>query len=148
MAQTCGNILLHLIFSTKDGKPLIRPELRADLHAYLGGIIRQSHGTALTVNGTADHVHLLIRVRPSQSAAEITRVLKANSSRWLGNRGEQQFAWQAGYGVFSVSESNVGAITNYISEQEKHHAKRSFQEEFVAFLKRNNVAHDERYIWG
>ena len=103
--------------------------------------------TALIINGTADHVHILSRIRPSQSAAEIVRVVKANSSRWMHEKRCADFGWQTGYGAFSVSESNVAVVTKYIAEQEQHHKKVLFQEEFVAFLKKNHVAYDERYIW-
>jgi putative transposase len=147
VSHTSGNILLHLIYSTRGRRPLIKPDFRAELFAYLGGIIREMHGTALIVNGTADHVHMLIRVRPSHSAAEIARVVKANSSRWVHEKWDRDFAWQTGYGVFSVSESNVADVTKYIAGQEEHHRKHTFQEEFVAFLTKNNVAYDERYIW-
>jgi putative transposase len=147
VAQTCGNVVVHLIFSTKLRKPLIGPDIRSDLFAYLGGIVREMHGTALIVNGTCDHVHMLIRIRPVQSIAEIARVVKTNSSGWIRKKGHNEFGWQAGYGAFSVSESNVPAVTEYIATQEEHHRKRSFQEEFVSFLKKNNVVYDERYIW-
>ena len=147
VSHTSGNILLHMIFSTHGRRPLIKSEFGANLFAYLGGIIREMDGTALIVNGTADHVHMLVRIRPAQSSAQIARVVKANSSRWVHEKWDSKFAWQTGYGVFSVSESNVAAVTKYIAEQEEHHQKHSFQEEFVAFLKKNNVAYDERYIW-
>jgi putative transposase len=147
VSHTSGNVLLHFIFSTQGRRPLIKPEFRADLFAYLGGIVREMLGTALIVNGTADHVHMLVRVRPSHSAAEIARVVKANSSRWVHEKWDLGFAWQTGYGVFSVSESSVGAVAEYIAGQEEHHKSHSFQEEFVAFLEKNNVVYDERYIW-
>ena len=147
MSHTSGNIVLHLIYSTRGRRPLIKPDFRTELFAYLGGIIREMHGTALIVNGAPDHVHMLIRVRPSHSAAEIARVVKANSSRWVHEKWDRDFAWQTGYGIFSVSESNVADVTKYIAGQEEHHRKHTFQEEFVAFLKNNNVAYDERYIW-
>lgn len=147
MAQTLGNVVVHLIFSTKERKPLIAPEIRSSLFAYLGGIIRELRGTALIVNGTSDHVHMLIRIRPAHSIAEVARIVKANSSGWIRQGGHTEFAWQSGYGVFSVSESSIPAATKYIAHQEEHHKKHSFQEEFVAFLKKNNVAYDERYIW-
>lgn len=148
MGHTSGNILLHFIFSTQERRPLISPELRDDLFAYLGGIVREMHGTALIINGELDHVHMLIRVRPAHSAAEIARVVKANSSRWMREKHSPRFGWQTGYGVFSVSESNVAAVSAYIAGQREHHRKHSFQEEFVAFLKKNHVEYDERYIWG
>lgn len=147
MSHTSGNILLHFIFSTQGRRPLIKPGFRVDLFAYLGGIVREMNGTALIVNGTADHVHMLARLRPVHSAAEVVRIMKANSSRWAHEKWGHEFGWQTGYGVFSVSESNGEAVKKYIAEQEEHHQKHSFQEEFVAFLKKNNVAYDERYIW-
>jgi REP element-mobilizing transposase RayT len=98
-----------------------------------------THGTALIINGTADHVHMLVRIRPVHATAEIVRVVKTNSSKWVRR--------QTGYGAFSVSESSVPGVSQYIAEQEEHHKKRTFQEEYVAFLKKNKVAYDERYIW-
>ncbi len=147
MPQACGNLVVHLIFSTKQRLPLITTQIRSDLHAYLGGIVREMGGTALIINGITDHVHMLIRIRPAHSIAEITRVIKTNSCKWIHHKGQNKFAWQSGYGAFSVSESGIPAVTRYIATQEEHHKTRSFQEEFVAFLKKNNVAYDERYIW-
>jgi putative transposase len=112
MSHTSGNILLHFIFSTHGRRPLIKPQFRADLFAYLGGIIREMEGTALIVNGTDDHIHMLVRIRPAHAPAEIVRVAKANSSRWVHKKWDSEFAWQSGYGVFSVSESNVAAVTS------------------------------------
>jgi REP element-mobilizing transposase RayT len=147
MSHTSGNILLHLIFSTQGRRPLIKPEFREDLFAYIGGIVCEMHGTALIVNGESDHVHMLIRVRPAHSAAEVARVVKTNSSRWMREKHTRNFAWQTGYGVFSVSESSVRDVTEYIAKQEEHHWKRSFQEEYIAFLKKNHVEYDPKYIW-
>ena len=147
MSHTSGNILLHVIISTHGRRPQIKQNFRADLLAYLGGIIREMHGSALIINGAPDHVHMLIRIRPAHSAAEIVRVAKANSSRWVHENWARDFAWQTGYGVFSVSESNVAKVKKYIADQEEHHRKHTFQEEFVAFLKKNTVAYDEKYIW-
>ena len=127
---------------------MIEPAFRNDLFAYIGGVVRGMRGTALIVNGTSDHVHMLVRVRPARSAAELARVIKANSSGWVRAKWNSDFAWQTGYGVFSVSESSVAAVTKYIANQAEHHRKHSFQEEFVAFLKKNNVACDEKYVWG
>ena len=146
MSHTYGNVLLHFIFSTHERRPSIKPEFRADLFAYLGGIIREMNGTALIVNGTEDHVHMLIRVRPTHSAAEIARVVKTNSSHWVREKWSTKFAWQAGYGVFSVSESNVNIVTKYVASQEEHHKKRSFQEEFRAFLRKNGISVDEKFL--
>ena len=147
MPQSLACLPVHLIFSTKRRQALIRDEIRPDLFAYLGGIVREMHGTALIVNGTADHVHMLVRIRPAQSTAEVVRVVKANSCRWVHEKWKMKFAWQTGYGAFSVSQSAVSAVSRYIADQEKHHKTKTFQEEYVAFLKRNNVAYDERYLW-
>ena len=148
MAQTFTNLLTHIVFSTKDRVSSIRPELKSDLHAYMGGIIRNLAGQALIVNGMADHVHLLVWLPPTVAIAEALRVLKANSSRWVHDtQGRRTFAWQAGYGAFSVSHSNTSVVVKYIQEQEKHHRRISFQEEFLALLRKNNIAYDERYIW-
>ena len=122
--------------------------MMSDFCAYLGGIIRELKGTALVVNRRADHVHLLVRVPPVPSLAEITRVLKSNSSKWFHQKWpDRKFAWQSGYGAFSVIESNVPAVTRYLAQQEKHHTDRSFREEFLAFLAKNNIVVNERYLW-
>jgi putative transposase len=147
MSHTCGNILLHFIFSTQERRPLITTGIRNDLFAYLGGVIREMDGTAMIVGGTADHVHMLVRVRPMHAAAEIARVVKTNSSRWIRER-VPDFAWQTGYGVFSLSESNMGAVTKYIASQEEHHKTHSFQDEFRSFLQKNGIVVDEKYVWG
>jgi len=147
VSHTAGNVILHLIFSTKDREPLITPEIRNDLFAYLGGIIRELKGTALIVNGTSDHVHLLVRIRPVHAVAQIARLIKANSSKWVHEKWNTRFAWQTGYGAFSVSESNVSVVSQYIAEQEEHHKKHTFQQEYVAFLRKNKIPCDERYIW-
>ena len=110
--------------------------------------MRGMNATALIVNGTADHVHMLIRIRPAHSAAELARVVKVNSSGWVREKWMPGFAWQTGYGVFSVSESNVATVAKYIANQEEHHRKHSFQKEYLAFLKKNNVVYDQKYIWG
>jgi putative transposase len=149
MPHTCTNLLVHFIFSTKQRRLLINSELERDLHAYLGGIIRQIGGTALCVNGAADHVHVRTRIPASHSVADVARLIKTNSSRWVHERWPERrlFAWQAGYGAFSVSESGAEAVRNYISHQQEHHIKRSFQEEFREFLKKNKIVVDERYLW-
>ncbi len=137
LSHTAGNLVLHLIFSTKDRQPLITAEIRNDLFGYLGGIIREMGGTALIVNGAADYAHMLVRIRPAHAAAEVARVVKTNSSRWAKEKWKVPFAWQTGYSAFSVSESNVPAVSRYIALQEEHLKKLTFQQEYVAFLKKN-----------
>jgi putative transposase len=149
MPHTATNLLVHFIFSTKQRCELIKPEFETDLHAYLGGIIRQIGGVAVCVNGTRDHVHLLVRVPADHSVAEVARLIKTNSSRWVHRRWPEHkgFAWQTGYGAFTVSESGVEAVRGYISKQQEHHRVRSYQEEFLAFLRKNGITVDERYLW-
>ena len=148
MSHAFTNLLAHVIFSTKERAPLIDAELRPKLHAYLGGIVRELNGTPLSINGTDDHVHLLVSMPPTVSTSDAMRVLKANSSKWVHDTRRKPFGWQAGYGAFSVSQSNVPSVTQYIASQEEHHRKVSFKEEFVSFLKRHGVGYDERFIWG
>src|ERR1700758_2352438 len=139
MAHTSSHILIHLIFSTRQRRPFITSEMKNDVCAYLGGIIRELNGVALILHGTADHMHMLVRVPPARSISEIARVLKTNSSRWIHERWPEHkdFAWQTGYRAFSVSTSNIAAVTKHIAEQEEHHKTRSFQDEFIAFLRKN-----------
>ena len=147
MPHTSGKILLHFIFSTAGRRPLISPEFRDDLFAYLGGIVREMNGTALIINGVVDHVHMLVRVRPVHSAAEIVRVVKANSSRWVRETHSPRFGWQTGYGVFSVSESSVRRLPPTLRDNTSIIRSSRFKKKFVAFLKKNHTEYDERYIW-
>jgi putative transposase len=149
MPHTATNLLVHFIFSTKQRCALIKPDFEKDLHAYIGGIVRQIGGTALSVNGTSNHVHLLIRVPANRSVADIARLVKTNSSRWIHDRWPEhhRFAWQTGYGAFTVSESGLSSVCDYIAHQQEHHRARSFQKEFIAFLKKNGITVDECYLW-
>jgi REP element-mobilizing transposase RayT len=148
MAHTFTNLLTHVIFSTKDRSPLLTSDLRADMLAYLGGIVRKLHRKVIESNARPDHVHCLLSLPPTLAVAEALRVLESNSSLWEHEtRRQATFAWQTGYGAFSASQSNVQAVVKYIRNQDQHHRKVSFQEEFIAFLKRHGIAYDERYIW-
>lgn len=149
MGHTYTNILLHIIFSTKDRTPtLADADMRSRMHGYLGGIVRELNGIPLSINGPADHVHALVTAPATQAVADFVRVLKTNSSRWAHyEAGLADFAWQTGYGAFSVSQSGKDQVCHYIAGQEQHHRTMTFQEEFVAFLKRHGIDYDERYIW-
>jgi len=140
--------LVHIVFSTKDRQPFITGAVAPRLHAYLGGIARNRDCTAIAVGGVEDHVHLLIALHPTIALADIVRDLKANSSKWIHEDvGAATFAWQSGYGAFSVSRSNADAVTAYIHSQPDHHATRDFRVEFIALLDKHGVAHDERYVF-
>lgn len=148
MAHTFANLLTHVIFSTKDRQPLMSRDLKPDLLAYMGGIARELHGKCVAVNSMPDHLHMLLWLPASLAIAEALRLVKTNSSRWVRQKlGRSAFAWQTGYAAFSVSRSNASSVVKYIGEQEKHHRRVTFQEEFISFLKKNGVCYDERYIW-
>lgn len=148
MAGTFSNLLYHVIFSTKNRAPLITDQIREPLYEYIGGIIRAEGGTLLEIGGVADHVHILTRLKPTLAVADAVRLVKSNSSKWL-NQGAvgDNFRWQAGYGAFTAGKSMVGEISRYILTQEEHHRKRTFKEEFLEFLEKNDVDYDKRYIW-
>ncbi|MBI5869048.1 MAG: IS200/IS605 family transposase [candidate division Zixibacteria bacterium] len=149
MGHTYTNLHYHIIFGTKNREPIIGDELLTRLLPYIGGIIRELYGSATIVNGTADHVHILASSPASVAIAEIMRVVKSNSSRWINELGivRGRFEWQSGYGAFSVSHSNVETVKRYIADQAEHHRRMTFAEEFVLFLKKHGVEYDERYLW-
>jgi REP-associated tyrosine transposase len=149
MGHTYTRLITHIIFSTKDRLPYIRDERRDDVFAYIGGIVRNLKGTAINVNGAADHVHVLVRLPAALAIAKASEIIKANSSRWIHDRRvlHRTFAWQSGYAAFSVSESNVDRVSRYISNQQEHHRRATFQEELIEFLKRSGIDYDERYLW-
>jgi len=138
----------HLIFSTKNRAALLTPSLCERLYPYLGGIMREISGCLLEIGGALDHVHLLVRSHTTTAPAEIVRVLKSNSSKWVHETvGCKEFGWQDGYAAFAVSLSSVAKVREYIRGQEEHHQRVSFEAEFLDFLKRHEIPFDERYIW-
>jgi REP element-mobilizing transposase RayT len=149
MAHTYTSLLIHVIFSTSGRTPLLTDAIRPDVHAYLGGILRELDAIPIAIGGTADHVHLLTRLPANLALADCLRIVKTNSSRWVKERWPQRrkFAWQGGYGAFSVSESRRAAVIQYIRDQAQHHRRISFQDEFLALLKNHRVEFDERYLW-
>jgi putative transposase len=149
MAHTYTYLLYHIVFSTKGRIPCLEADLRPDLFAYMGGIVRELRGKAYIVGGTNDHAHVLMTLPPTIGIAEAMRVIKANSSGWVHDKWPSRgaFAWQTGYGAFTVSQSNSRSVAGYIADQEEHHRRRSFQEEFLALLKKHGVEYDERYLW-
>ena len=150
MPQSLSHVHIHLVFSTKNRMPFLRDvDLRMELHAFLSGVSAQKDCPPVLVGGTEDHVHLLCRLGRSISLAEWIKELKRVSSVWIKDREPRlgKFSWQAGYGAFSVSASNVGSVQAYIADQEDHHQKVSFQEEYRAFLRKHGIEWDERYVW-
>ena len=151
MAHSLTLLLAHVVFSTKDRRPWLDAPLQPALFAYLGGIARESHATALIVNGTVDHVHLLVAYPANLALAELVRLLKTNSSLWLHRERDathRSFAWQSGYGAFSVSHSARQAVMDYIARQAEHHRRMDFSQEFKTLLRRHGVEYDERFALG
>jgi putative transposase len=148
MSSSYTNLLYHMIFSTKERQPIITEAYQSRLYEYIGGTIRGLGGISLAINGTEDHVHLLAKLRPDKSVSDVLRDLKANASGWMHDvfPDAQDFAWQRGYGAFTVSQSNVQAVQEYIARQKEHHLKRAFRDEFIEFLKANGVEYDEKCI--
>jgi putative transposase len=144
MGHTYASNIVHCIFSTKDRKSLIAAERMPGLFAYLTGIAKGEGFLLITAGGTANHIHLLFVLPPTISLANSVQKLKGSSSRWMG----PGFSWQEGYGAFSVSPSQVAVVKRYIQNQEKHHKKRSFEEEFTALLKSCGIEYDERFVFG
>ena len=138
MPHSFTDILVHAIFSTKDRSAFLADEIQTELFAYIGGVVRKIGGKALLVNGTSDHVHLLVRIPADMSVAECLRMVKANSSKWLRGKWPERsdFAWQTGYAAFSVSLSNRDHVYRYIQNQQLHHAKVSFADEIAAFVRK------------
>jgi REP element-mobilizing transposase RayT len=148
MAHSHTKLIFHCVFSTKGRAPSLEKPVRLRLFEYLGGIA-QNHGAhLLSAGGTNDHVHLLIELNASTPIAEMMRTLKAVSSKWIHETFPQlaHFAWQTGYGAFTVSVSAVEEVTRYILNQEEHHRGRSFEEEYLSFLRRHGISYDERYV--
>ena len=149
MSHTYTNILIHALFSTKDRHPSITPEIRDEVFRYLGGTINELGGQSLLVNGPRDHVHMLFVQPKTLSIADLMAKVKANSSGWVKDRwpDRRHFGWQTGYAAFSVSKSHVDQVKHYIQNQEEHHRKISYIEEVVAFLDKNGVEYDPRYVF-
>ena len=146
MAQTVVTVLLHVVFSTKHRQNLITPEIEPALFAYMGGTARKLGAPCLAINGTANHVHLLVSYTKRMAMCDFMRELKKASSKWAASKGSA-LRWQDGYGIFSIGESQVGALEGYIARQKIRHRTHSFEEEYLALLRRYRVEYDERYIW-
>jgi len=150
MPQSLAQIYLHLVFSTKDRRPLLLdPDLRKEAHKFLGGTCKQLDCPVLRVGGVEDHVHILCRLGRTVAVADLIKELKRESSKWLKTKdlALSDFHWQNGYGAFSISPGHIDALTTYIDTQEEHHRKESFQDEFRRLLKKYGLAWDERYVW-
>lgn len=147
--STYTNLLFHIIYSTKYRKPTIDPIWQDELYAYIGGVLRENRGVLLKAGGIEDHIHLLAKSPPTIAVSDMLRLIKTNSSKWINEvkKPKKMFEWQPGYAALSVSESQVGAVESYISNQRKHHQTRTFQEEFLLLLKKHKIEYDVRYVF-
>ena len=149
MSHTYCSALFHCVFSTKERRKTIAPEIQPRLWAYMGGVAREHGFTALAVGGTDDHVHILLSLPSSVPVAKAMREIKSASSLWMNQTGvRDKFEWQEGYGAFSIGWTQVPATIAYIARQAEHHQRRDFQAEFLAFLKKHRIEFDPRYVWG
>ncbi len=149
MPSTYSNLNYHLIFATKERVSCIDAKWSGELHEYIVGIIRGEGGVARAVGGIEDHVHIVLQLKPTHSIPDLVKRIKTSSTKWINERDKTRgrFAWQVGYGVFSVSLSQLRIVVAYVRNQRTHHTKRDFQEEFEQFLKKHAVVYDEKYLW-
>jgi putative transposase len=150
VANTYTCLHYHIIFSTKDRRPWLGPEIESRVWEFLGGIARNNKMTALRIGGMPDHIHIALGLPANVPLSEALQLLKGGSSKWIKSEfpSHRAFAWQDGHGAFTVSKSNLPEVIEYISNQPEHHRIKSFEEEYRAFLKRHAVEFDERYVLG
>jgi REP element-mobilizing transposase RayT len=148
MPGTHTNLLYHLVFSTKKRLPMITDAIEAELYKYKGGIVRGEGGILLEIGGMPDHIHLLVKLKPTIAISDMLRLLKANSSKWVNEEKlkYRKFGWQDGYAAFTVSRSQADKVTKYIRNQKQHHRKKDFKTEFVELLERHEVEYEKRYL--
>ncbi len=148
MANTYTQIHIQAVFAVKDRQSLIKNEWKDELYKYITGIIQNNNHKVLQINGMPDHIHILFGMRPKQSLSDLIKQVKQDSSKWINRKGliNRRFSWQSGFGAFSYSKSEIPKIINYIKNQEEHHKKNTFQEEYLQLLKEFDIEFDERYI--
>jgi len=150
MASTLTELIYHIVFSTKNREPIINPEIQEKLYRYITGIIKKDDAKLLQSGGIEDHIHLVIKMKPTHTLSELVQKIKGHSSKWINKQKDvnNKFSWQEGYGAFTVSESQLPMVIKYVKDQEKHHKEMSFKDELVIFLKRHHIEYDEKYLWG
>ncbi len=149
MSQSLAKNLIHLVFSTKERSPSIVDAARVELHKYAGGILRDLDSPSLVMNSVKDHIHILFNLHRTKALSDVVMELKRGTSKWMKDQGPRHalFYWQAGFGAFSVSQSKVESVREYIAMQDEHHHERTFQDEFRDLLIRHEIEFDERYVW-
>lgn len=149
MPQSLSRLHVHAIFATKHRTPWLRDEIRESLHRYMATVLHNDGSPAELINSVEDHVHMLLLLGRTSSVSHVIEQVKKASSKWIKTLGTDyaEFAWQSGYGAFAVSESQVETVRRYIAIQREHHRKATFEDEYRAFLQRNQIAFDERFVW-
>ena len=149
MPQSLAQVLVHLIFSTKNRDPLLPDEIRSELHPYMATILTGMDSSAILINSVEDHAHVFFHLSKNRALCDVIESLKKDSSKWIKTKARtyRNFHWQTGCGAFSVSQSNVAQVVKYVAEQKEHHRRHTFQGKFHAFLKRYQVPYDGRYVW-
>jgi putative transposase len=149
MSQSLADIITHIVFSTKNRHPWIKPDIENELYQYICGISRNLNCPIIKINGVEDHIHILAQLGKTIAISKLISEIKSNSSRWLKAKGReyQEFSWQNGYGGFSVSRSNLEKAKGYLLSQKEHHKKMTFKEELVMFLQQAGISYDEKYLW-
>jgi putative transposase len=149
MGQSLVKNYIHIVFSTKHRQPIILPEYEHELYSYLGGICKNLDCQPIKIGGYTDHIHILCMLSKKIALMKLLEEVKSHSSKWMKTKDEllKNFYWQDGYGAFSVNPSEIDTVFTYIANQHEHHSKKTFQEEYRAFLKKYNVEYDERYVW-
>ena len=149
MGQSLVKNYIHIVFSTKYRQPLITDDIEGELHAYLGGVCKKLECHPLKVGGYTDHIHILCMLSRKITLMKLLEEIKSHSSKWVKTKGDnfKDFYWQNGYGAFSVKPSEVDVVIRYIANQKEHHSKKTFQNEYKAYLKKYDVEFDERYVW-
>jgi REP element-mobilizing transposase RayT len=149
MPQSLARLHIHLVFSTKNRERIITDAVRVKLHGYMATVLKNLGCVPVLINSVEDHAHLLFDLSRTVAISRAVEDVKKASSKWIKTQGAEfsGFAWQAGYGAFAVSESNVDAVREYIANQHEHHLRKTFQQEYIQFLERHQIAFDERYLW-
>ncbi len=149
MANTYTSLHYHVVFSTKNRERWITPEIEERVWAYLGGIAKEHKMKPLQIGGIEDHIHMLLGAPPTLAPSKIAQLIKGGSSGWIHETfpDMSRFAWQDGYGAFTVSKSNIPNVTTYIQNQREHHSRMTFQEEYLQLLHKHEIEYDERYLW-
>jgi putative transposase len=147
MPQSLAKVNVHIVFTTKYGQEFITDEIRKELHSYAIGVLSNLGSYTYEIYANPDHIHILCTLPRTITMADLVSKIKTTSSKWLKNKGVPDFYWQDGYGIFSVSSSNVEAVKKYIRNQPQHHKEVDCKDEFRLFLKENGIEYDERYVW-